>query len=145
MASRTQQSRRAAEAVAEAMPDCGETTSSAGPRVHRLHRVPLPLQRVGDEGASGKIVPFPGFVRGRFTAEMRGSLARFASEALNAQPLAFDADSEGAERCLLGNGLVIGWDREHRLIVTDALSGYVDRGPFSSLDEIYALITYLSA
>jgi hypothetical protein len=75
---------------------------------------------------------------------MRDTLARFAREVLNSQSLAFGLDNEGSECCRLDNGLVIGWDRG-RLVLTDTLSGYVDRGPFGGLDEICLLIADLAA
>ena len=94
----------------------------------------------------GVVLQFPRFsAERRFTAEMRQTILRFAARAPSALPAAFDTDSDGAEVCRLANGLVIGWDKWHRLVLTDTVSGFVDRGPFKSVDEICTLIAYLAA
>lgn len=92
----------------------------------------------------GTIVQFPGRTGGQLTAEMRSSLARFTAKMPGTQPLVFGKDGEGSEFCYLANGLLISCDRRQRLVLTDTLSGYVDTGPFDSLDEIYPLIAYLT-
>ena len=144
MAMRPRQNRWAIEAAIGMTPSCAEAPSSAVPCNRRLHGRPLNIVHAREKELSGKVVPFPRHGRGRFTAEMRDVLSRFAREVLNRQSLAFGLDSEGSECCRLDNGLVIGWD-QGRLILTDTLSGYVDRGPFSSLDEICLLIADFSA
>ena len=94
----------------------------------------------------GVLLQFPKLsTERRFTAEMRQTILRFAARAPGALPAAFDADSEGTEVCRLANGLVIGWDKRHRLVLTDTVSGFVDRGPFESVDEVCTLIAYLAA
>ena len=94
----------------------------------------------------GVVLQFPGVsAERRFTPPMRDTLARFAVQAPGAFPLAFGTDSDGAEFCRLANGLMIGWDRRHRLVLTDTSSGFVDRGPFNSVDEVCLLLAYLAA
>ena len=94
----------------------------------------------------GVLLQFPRLsAERRFTAEMRQIILRFAARAPGALPAVFEADSDGTEVCRLANGLVIGWDERHRLMLTDTVSGFVDRGPFKSVDEICTLIAYLAA
>lgn len=94
----------------------------------------------------GVVVQFPGcFADRRFTPEMRQTILRYAGAAPGALPAAFGADGDGVEVCDLANGLRIGWDRWHRLILVDTVSGFVDRGPFRSVDEICILVAYLAA
>ena len=92
----------------------------------------------------GIVVQFPSSTGGQFTAEMRDVLVRFASRTPGIWPLLFGLDCNGAEFCRFANGLMIGWDRGRCMILTDTNSGYVDRGPFRSLDEVCLLITYLT-
>lgn len=92
----------------------------------------------------GIVVQFPSRASRRFTAEMRGVLARFADETPGTLPLVFGKDGDGAEFCCLANGLMISWDDTHSLILTDTNSGYIDRGPFRSLAEVCLLVTYLT-
>jgi hypothetical protein len=93
----------------------------------------------------GIVIPFPNASGARFTPAMRDTLQRFATTTLGALPVAFGVDGDGREFCCLANGLMIGWDRRCRLILTDTNSGFVDRGPFSTLDEIFLLVAYLAA
>lgn len=93
----------------------------------------------------GMVVQFPRGAGGQFTAEMRRSLVRFAGRISGSHPLMFGKDGDGSEFCCLSNGLMVGWDRRQRLVLTDTLSGYVDHGPFRSLDEVCRLITCLTA
>jgi hypothetical protein len=93
----------------------------------------------------GVVVQFPGRGAGRFTPEMRETLHRFAVATPGALPVAFGTDGDGREFCCLANGLMIGWDRRQRLILTDTSSGFVDCGPFSTLEEIFLLVAYLAA
>ena len=94
----------------------------------------------------GVVLQFPrAYADRRFTPEMRQTIFRFAQAAPDVLPVIFDADSDGVETCRLANGLVIGWDRWHRLVLTDTVSGFVDRGPFRSVDEVCMLIAYLAA
>lgn len=93
----------------------------------------------------GIVVQFPSRKGGQFTAEMREALVRLAHETPGALPVVFGKDGDGAGFCCFANGLMIGWDRAGRLVLTDTATGFVDRGPFSSLDEICPLVTYLSA
>lgn len=81
----------------------------------------------------------------RFTEKMRGSLACFAAHRPDAWPLLFGKDDDDAEFCRLGDGLMVGWDRECRLVLTDTMSGSVDCGPFHDLDEICFFLAYLYA
>ena len=92
----------------------------------------------------GTVVPFRGCARWRFTREMRSSLMRFAARYRNVLPLRFGVDASGAEFCCLANGLTISWDRGCGLVLTDTFDGYVDRGPFHSLDEVCLFAAYLS-
>jgi hypothetical protein len=94
----------------------------------------------------GVVLQFPGYnAERRFTTEMRQTILRFAARTPGAFPTAFDLDDDGAEVCRLANGLVIGWNRWHRLVLIDTVSGFVDRGPFRGVDEICSLIAYLAA
>lgn len=93
----------------------------------------------------GVVVQFPGVSAGRFTPEMRETLHRIARGTPGAFPMVFGVDGDGAEFCCLANGLMIGWDRRRRLVLTDTSSGFVDSGPFKSLDEVCLLIAYLAA
>lgn len=93
----------------------------------------------------GVVVQFPGSAGGRFSADMRDALVRFAARTPGVRALSFGVAADGSEVCRFGNGLVVGWDEQHRLILTDALSGYIDRGPFDGLDDVIAVIEYLSS
>lgn len=93
----------------------------------------------------GVVVQFPGRVPGRFTQEMREAFARFASGVPGAFPVVFGKDGDGDEFCCLGNGLMIGCDRRNRLVVTDMNSGFVDRGPFNTIQEVFLLIACIAA
>ena len=93
----------------------------------------------------GIVVQFPGRVPGRFTQDMRDTLVRFASGIPDAFPLMFGKDGDGDEFCCLGNGLMIGCDRRNRLVVTDTSSGFVDRGPFNSIQEVCLLLACIAA
>ena len=90
----------------------------------------------------GVVVQFPGCGGRLFTARMRDVLVRLAETTPGLHPLSFGKDHDGSEVCRLGNGLSVGWDRR-RLVLTDTVTGYVDRGPFESLDEICLLIACL--
>jgi hypothetical protein len=92
----------------------------------------------------GTVVQFPGRAGGRFTPEIRGDLERLAPKVRGAEPVRFGVDASGAEVCRFANGLTVGWDRECGLVLTDALDGYVDRGPFHSVDEVCLLAAYLA-
>ena len=92
----------------------------------------------------GTIVQFPVRSGNRFTPEMRSSLAHLAAQAPELRPLVFGIDGDGTEFCCLGNGLMVGWGRGRRLILTDTHSGYVDRGPFHSLAEVCRVIGQLA-
>ena len=72
-------------------------------------------------------------------------LARFAACKPGVRPLLFGTDGDGSEFCQLADGLAVGWDRRGRLILTDTLTGYVDRGPFHDLDEVCLFLAYLCA
>ena len=93
----------------------------------------------------GVVVQFPGRAAGRFTPEMRDTIAGFASQVPGAYPVVFGTDGDGDEFCCLGNGLMIGWDRKRHLVVTDTSSGFVDRGPFTSIHEVCLLIACIAA
>jgi hypothetical protein len=93
----------------------------------------------------GVVVQFPRCGAGRFTPEMRSTLAQHAAEAPGTLPLVFGKDGDGAEFCCLPNGLMIGWDCRGRMVLTDTTSGFVDRGPFSSVDEVFLIVAYLTA
>jgi hypothetical protein len=93
----------------------------------------------------GVVVPFPGRSPSYFTPEMRSTLARHAAGAPGALPLAFGKGGDGAEFCHFANGLMIGWDRAGRMVLTDTTSGFVDRGPFNSVDEVCLILAYLAA
>ncbi len=92
----------------------------------------------------GTVVQFRRYWGELFTPEMRNSLVRLAAGTPGAQPVVFGKDGDGSEFCCLGNGLMVGWDRRRRLVLTDTLSGYVDHGPFESLEEICLLVTRLT-
>ena len=91
----------------------------------------------------GIVVQFPGRARGRFTPEVRDDLTRLAPKVRGALPLRFGVDANGAEFCCFANGLMVGWDRECGLVLTDTRDGYVDRGPFDSVDEVCLFAAYL--
>ncbi len=93
----------------------------------------------------GMVVQFPTRKGGCFSMEMRGGLVRFAAKRPGIHPIEFGKEPDGSEFCRLGSGITVGWDQEHRLILTDTASGYVDRGPFNSLDDVCLLIDYLTA
>ena len=93
----------------------------------------------------GVVVQFPRRLVGQFTPAMRSTLTRHAAAAPGALPLTFDKDSDGTEFCHLANGLMISWDRRGRLVLTDTASGFVDLGPFNSVDEICLILAYLAA
>ena len=93
----------------------------------------------------GVVLQFPLGTSGRFGADMRDVLARFAARTPGVRPLSFGVAADGSEICRFGNCLVVGWDGRHRLILTDALSGYIDRGPFNGLDDVLAVVEYLSS
>ena len=93
----------------------------------------------------GIVVQFPSRTGRQFTAEMQDVLVRLAGKTLGALPVVFGKDGDEAEFCCFANGLMIGWDRRGCLVLTDTASGYVDRGPFRSLDEVCLLVTYLAA
>lgn len=93
----------------------------------------------------GIVVQFPRRFAGQFTAEMRSTLARYAAAVSGALPIAFGKEKDGTEFCSLANGLLISWDRQGRLILTDTKSGYVDRGPFQSVEEIGLILAYIAA
>lgn len=91
---------------------------------------------VGDDREKGRVLQFPVRKRGRFDSDIRAHLGRLAAKTPAIQPLSFGHDERGVEWCLFGNGLMMSWERPGRMILTDTLSGYVDHGPFDSLDEI---------
>ena len=93
----------------------------------------------------GVVVQFPRFFAGQFTPEMRSTLTRHAAVAPGALPLTFGKNGDGTEFCCLANGLMIDWDRRGRLVLTDTATGFVDRGPFNSVDEICLILAYLAA
>ncbi len=93
----------------------------------------------------GIVVQFPRLIVGKFTPEMRSTLVRHATVAPGALPLVFGEDRDGTEFCRLANGVMISWDRRGRLVLTDTASGFVDRGPFNSVDEICLILAYLAA
>lgn len=93
----------------------------------------------------GVVVQFPRCSAGRFTPEMRSTLARHAARAPGALPLVFGTGADGSEFCRFANGLMIGWDRRGELTLTDTASGFVDHGPFHSVDEICLIVAYIAA
>ncbi len=93
----------------------------------------------------GVVIPFPRPVAGQFTAEMRSTLARYAAATPGTLPLAFGKTRDGTEFCRFANGLMISRDGSGSLVLTDTASGYVDRGPFDSMDEICLVISYIAA
>lgn len=99
----------------------------------------------GDHRNGGMVLQFPVRKRGRFDAKTRAHLGRLAARIPAIQPLLFGYDEQGAEWCRFGNGLVMSWEKPDRMILTDTFSGYVDRGPFDSLDEICLLVMGLDA
>ena len=92
----------------------------------------------------GVVVQFPIGAGGRFGADMRDALGRFAARTPGVQPLSFDETGDGSVVCRFGNGLMIGRDRRRRLILIDASSGYIDHGPFDGLEEVLSVVEYLS-
>ena len=92
----------------------------------------------------GVLLTFPGHVPGMFTPEMRNSLVAFASTIPGMRPIVFDVDKTGNETCQMANLVTIGWDRKQCLFLSDMRSGFVDHGPFGTIDEICGLIAYLS-
>ena len=91
------------------------------------------------------ILQFPSRAGRRFTPAMRDVLALLAERTPAIAPLLFLENPDGSETCLLGGGLQVGWNRVGRLVLTDAVSGFVDHGPFGGLDEVCAVVTYLAA
>lgn len=91
------------------------------------------------------ILQFPSRAGRRFTPVMRDALARLAERTPSAAPVLFLENPDGSDTCLLGSSLQVDWDRAGRLVLTDAVSGFVDRGPFTGLDEVCALVSYLAA
>ena len=92
----------------------------------------------------GTVVQFPVRTGGCFSTRMRDGLVRFAAGRSGVLPLGFGREPDGSEFCQLGNGLKVGWDREHSLVLTDTVSGYVDRGPFNGLDDVCLLVDHLT-
>ena len=119
------------------------------PRAHRPTPAALRQGVAGHEPASdgrvGAVLQFPVRKRGRFDAETRAHLARLAARMPGIQPVSFGYDERGAEWCRFGNGLMMSWEQPGRIILTDTVSGYVDHGPFDSLDEVCGLILGLNA
>ena len=93
----------------------------------------------------GVVIPFPRPVAGHFTAEMRRTLARYAAATPGTLPFAFGKNRDGTEFCRFASGLMISRDDSGSLVLTDTATGYVDRGPFDSMDEICLVIAYLAA
>ena len=93
----------------------------------------------------GVVIQFPRPVAGQFTPEMRSTLTRYAAAAPGALPLAFGKNHDRTEFCRFSNGLMISLDRTGSLVLTDTATGYVDRGPFDSVDEICLVIAYIAA
>ncbi len=91
----------------------------------------------------GMVVQFPGRVGGRFTPAVRDDLTRLAPRVRGALPLRFGVDANDAEFCGFANGLMVSWDRECGLVLISTLDGYVDRGPFDSVDEVCLFAAYL--
>lgn len=91
----------------------------------------------------GVLLRFPEVAEGDFVADMGRNLGRFAKTAPGIFPVQFSVQDDGAESCRLTNGFTIGRDAERRYTITDDCSGYVDRGPFTSLYEVCRLITWL--
>ena len=60
-------------------------------------------------------------------------------------PVTFNMDKAGGEVCYMADHVVIGWDCRQRLFLSDMRSGFVDHGPFKSVDEICGLIAYIVA
>ncbi len=92
----------------------------------------------------GTVVQFPDRGSGRFTSEMRSSLAQFAARARNCVPLRFGTTAQGEEFCCFANGLMIRYDRGRGLVLTDTLDGDVDCGLFHSLDDVCSFAAYLA-
>lgn len=86
----------------------------------------------------------PSLAAGQFTPEMRRRLAVLATAVPAYQPLVFGVDENGLECCRFADCLMVGWTRERRLMLIDATSGYVDHGPFDSLDEVCSVIASLT-
>lgn len=91
------------------------------------------------------VLQFPVRKRGRFDPATRAYLTRLAARMPGLQPLSFGFDERGVEWCRFGNGLVMSLEKSDRMILTDTFSGYVDHGPFDSLDEICLLIVGLDS
>lgn len=91
------------------------------------------------------ILQFPSRAVRRFTQPMRAALDQLAACTPGAAPVMFLENPDGSETCLLGAGLQIDWDRAGRLVLTDTVSGFVDRGPFGDLDDVCLLVSYLAA
>ncbi len=93
----------------------------------------------------GVVIPFPRPAAGQFTAEMRTTLARYAAATPGTLPMAFGKNRDGTEFCRFANSLMISRDGSGCLVLTDMATGYVDRGPFDSVDEICLVIAYIAA
>lgn len=113
--------------------------------------VPLPVKLKATCSASVRdtdeatILSLPGRTRWTFTPEMRNSLVAFALSMPGMLPIVFDVDKAGSEVCRMADHVVIGWDCRHGLFLRDMRSGFVDHGPFKSVDEICGLIAYIGA
>lgn len=99
----------------------------------------------GEKPGTGTIVPFPVPRAGSFGAEIRCGLSWFAARTPGIRPLSFGEAADGSEFCHLGNGLTVAWNRNGDLVLTDTFSGYVDHGPFDSLDDVCSIIEYVLA
>ena len=88
----------------------------------------------------GMLLPFPGRSLGTFTLEMRSSLVAFALSMPGMHPIVFDVDEVGNETCQMADHVRIGWDCKQCLFLRDMRSGFIDHGPFRSVDEICGLI-----
>ena len=123
----------------------------AWPCVYRPTPSALHQDNAGDYGVAsddrekGRVLKFPVRKRGQFDSDTRAHLGRLAARTPAIQPLSFGHDERGVEWCLFGNGLMVSWEQPGRIILTDTLSGYVDRGPFDSLDEICLMIIGLDS
>ncbi|HEY0204821.1 MAG TPA: hypothetical protein VGC15_11810 [Acetobacteraceae bacterium] len=111
--------------------------------------VPLALSQKASCSSSvchtekGALLQFPGRIPGTFTPEMRNSLVAFALVMPGMRPVVFDIDGNGNETCQIADHVMIGWDCKQGLFLSDMRSGFVDHGPFRSVDEICGLIAYI--
>ena len=111
--------------------------------------VPLSLAQMASRQAIvrvpsvGAILPFPLPIPGMFTPEMRNSLVVFGLALPGMRPVMFELDEVGNEVCRMADCIAIGWDRRQSLCVSDVQSGFVDHGPFESVDEVFDLIAYI--